>query len=257
MDNFKRIKSYEAFCEEVKSTNRHFLSEKALDFLEWLYKIALEDHNQALKKESTNVYRARVGAEYPECLKSHDSGDGKEIEWVEPNGYIYPRSYSSDYFPISGRLGSGGRANPEGIAFLYVASTPEIAISEVRPFINHDVSVALMRLKRDLKIADFSMVSDDINFSYAKYSKEIADKLSQFKVIDSVIRDVSNAFSRPVFEQSKTIEYLPTQVIAEYFHSKGFDGIGFRSQFETAHYKKDRDELSGEISVQKKVAIIL
>lgn len=252
MDNYDTLWAFDVFCEEVKTTSRHFLSDKALKFLEWLNSVALEDgNNKIFKKNSTAVFRARNGAEYIEFLRSEENEEGEEIEFMDFTG-ASARTSSSDYFPITRMLGSGGRANPEGIPFLYVATTPFIAVSEVRPFINDEVSVACMCPRQDLKVADFSG-GIDFSFCFAKYdkTKELANNLPKEKIIEMVIREVGNAFSRPIPDKNKAMDYLPTQIIAEYFHSKGFDGIGFRSQFETCNYDKNRDDSLGEITVRK------
>ena len=52
------------------------------------------------------------------------------------------------------RVASHGRANPAGIPYLYVGSTSDTAISEVRPHPGEKACVAEFELKRELKIAD-------------------------------------------------------------------------------------------------------
>lgn len=45
----------------------------------------------------------------------------------------------------------------------------------------------------------------------------------------AVWKDIDNAFSKPVTPHEQIAEYVPTQVLAEFFRSQGLDGIRYRS----------------------------
>ncbi len=63
------------------------------------------------------------------------------------------------------------------------------------------------------------------------------DKLFKLKpptteeAIKTVWRWIDLAFSEPVGHNDKTVDYVPTQIIAELFKTKGFDGIKYKSLF--------------------------
>lgn len=46
---------------------------------------------------------------------------------------------------------------------------------------------------------------------------------------EAVWNDIDTAFSTPVTGSDDTADYVPTQIIAELFKDKGFDGLGYRS----------------------------
>ena len=48
--------------------------------------------------------------------------------------------------------------------------------------------------------------------------------------------DIDNAFSRPVMRCDDTADYVPTQILAELFCDKGYDGLVYRSQFGESGY---------------------
>jgi hypothetical protein len=51
----------------------------------------------------------------------------------------------------------------------------------------------------------------------------------------AVWADIDQAFSRPVHITDDTAEYAPTQMIAEWFKCKGYDGIAYKSSLEKGH----------------------
>jgi hypothetical protein len=131
---------------------------------------------------------------------------------------------------------SDGRVNVRGIPCLYVSyfsddrthrSAVKTAIAEVRPEVGAYLSVARLKLCRELRVIDAS--SDRVGFSESL--KMWLDK--QEKDPEVVTRwiwsQVNLAFSRPVAREDSALDYLPTQVIAEFFRHKGFDGIGYKS----------------------------
>ena len=49
-----------------------------------------------------------------------------------------------------------GRANRKGIAFLYLASNPDTAMAEMRPWVESLVTVAAFKVARDCRVIDCS-----------------------------------------------------------------------------------------------------
>ena len=125
-----------------------------------------------------------------------------------------------------------GRANPAGIAFLYLASTVETAISEAahgsaQMFQSpKPASCAKCELSISRK-ATASLVS--LNSQWVK-SQALSQSMPETKnrivwtEIDSASLDLSP-------EQKIAVDYVPTQILAEAFRQHGFDGIIYRSNF--------------------------
>jgi RES domain-containing protein len=94
---------------------------------------------------------------------------------------------------------SGGRANPKGLPYLYVATDRDTAVAEVRPWVGAFVSVAQMALARRLVVTDFSKEKQRL----IAYGAEPSAMERQ----SAVRRDMNAAFCKPV---------TPSDLVAEY-----------------------------------------
>lgn len=72
----------------------------------------------------------------------------EEIEDVIPSAYPPDRMK-----PLTDRAAEG-RANPKGIPMLYLCTSKDAAMSEVRPWLGSMISLGNFEIKRDLLIAD-------------------------------------------------------------------------------------------------------
>jgi hypothetical protein len=115
---------------------------------------------------------------------------------------------------------SGGRLNPPGIAVLYTASDIETVVAEVRPWRGSPVSVATLRVKRALKIVDFTKLRPAPN---------VDDKAFKDAGVLELIAAIGAEMAEPVAPHAGEIEYVPTQYVAELVRSARYDGIAFRS----------------------------
>ncbi|MBA4071456.1 MAG: hypothetical protein C0497_06405 [Gemmatimonas sp.] len=104
---------------------------------------------------------------------------------------------------------TSGRLNPQGISCLYLADTPNTAISEVRPFVGAVVCVATLTTLRDLRILDLS--GADVRRGRSP-----------------TMRALSRTLARPV-HQDDGLAYIATQFLAETLKSKGVDGLQYAS----------------------------
>ena len=120
---------------------------------------------------------------------------------------------------------SDGRVNPRGIACLYLASKEETAILEVRPLIGSYVSVAQFRVNRELQLVDCSEAAFTLlDFFEPNLSAEDMEKV--------IWSDMNRAFSAPVERGDESLDYIPTQILAETFKSLGYDGVGYKSGYD-------------------------
>lgn len=114
--------------------------------------------------------------------------------------------------PIS-ELAKGGRANPEGISYLYSTKDISTAILEMRPQLEGIYSIATVKLIKDAKMFDFT------------YSPEEVKEGEMSMIYD--FQRISAEFSNPNFGYS--LEYVPTQYLCEYIKHMGYDGIIYNS----------------------------
>jgi hypothetical protein len=115
-----------------------------------------------------------------------------------------------------------GRANPKGIPYLYLSTSQETAIAEVRPWLDSLLSVAQFKTVRDLTLVDFcTPCAKRTTYYFEEPGPEGRQK--------AVWSDIDRAFSEPVTSNDNVADYVPTQILAEFFKMKDFDGIAYRS----------------------------
>lgn len=105
---------------------------------------------------------------------------------------------------------TSGRANPEFIRYLYVCEDELTPIYEVKPSIKQNISLAKLRLKRDIRIYDFP-----------------AEYCQNETCIQGLFSFIAEKFSIPNYNEA--YKYIPTQYITEKIKKLGFDGIRFNS----------------------------
>jgi hypothetical protein len=120
-------------------------------------------------------------------------------------------------------LARHGRANPAGIPYLYLASDPRTAISEVRPHTGERATIARFTLP-DLKLVDVrdprALVSpfllDDSEVTKLRHDLPLLERLGE-------------ELTRPVIPSGAPFEYIPSQYLCEFMKQSGFDGVAYRS----------------------------
>ena len=210
---FASWRSYENFARRVRRERRFVWDQEVTAFLDTVL-ATIRERDRTISDGSI-LYRAQHGIEYREDEDGVDilAYDGERMK------------------PLSDRA-KEGRANPAGISMLYLASSEQTAISEVRPWTGSELSVAQFRISRDLKIIDLSLGHGQTSFQNLFLSEFFGKKpVSREKKEEAVWIDIDNAFSRPVTRSDETADYVPTQILAELFYDNGYDGLVYRSQF--------------------------
>jgi hypothetical protein len=123
------------------------------------------------------------------------------------------------------KLASHGRANPAGIPYLYVASTPNTAISEVRPHGGDFVSVAEIELVPDLKIVDLRHPRKTVSPFMLQDSQAVAKMCEDVQFLERLGEELT----RPILPKSAAYDYIPSQYLCEFAKRCGFDGVMYRS----------------------------
>ena len=210
--NFKSWRSYWDFRDTVKNNSRFILDKESKDFL-----TAIEQTCVSRVKTismSSSLWRAQIGCDYVPQYQEDEHGNNVHVDDV-PVPFDYKRMK-----PLNNSA-SEGRANPKGIPYLYVATDKETAMSEVRPSLGAILSIGKFKPTRELKIIDFSVHQGKINF-FLKEPNDV-DK------VELVWTDMDNAFSVPTSNTNFNSDYVPTQIIAEFIKSLGYDGIAYKS----------------------------
>ncbi|MDO7836307.1 RES family NAD+ phosphorylase [Sphingobium sp. HBC34] len=211
--------SYSKFARRVRFSSRYILGEEDRTFLQTVL-ATNRDRDVSLKKGMI-LYRAQRGVDMVD--RTDDDGN-----WIGEDTWGYGAQRMK---PLADRAREG-RANPTGIPVLYVGSTIETAVSEVRPWVGAELSVAWCRLLRPLRTLDLSRGHGKSSFAGPIFRHVMGgtDPTPE-EVEQAVWTDIDNAFSQPVTHADDRADYAPTQILAELFRSAGYDAIGYKSHF--------------------------
>ncbi len=167
------------------------------------------------------LYRAQRGVQYDTVVDEDGNEIGEEPHGFGPKRMIPPANRAKE-----------GRANPAGIPVLYLASNEQTAISEVRPWIGSEISVAQFEILRDLRAGNLSLGHGQMSIGHLTLEQLSGEKaLGPQDKEKAVWIDIDSAFSRPVTLSDDAADYVPTQIHAELFGDAGYDAIVYRSQF--------------------------
>lgn len=206
---FKSWWDYMTFSHAVKHKSRFVHDKVVTAFLDTLLQTSKTRHRHI--PADRYVWRAQSGA----VTEIREQDDVEYDELVPyPVHRMKPLPYSAHE----------GRVNPKGIPCLYVATDKETAMSEVRPSVGDKISLAQLRLTRELTLIDFSVGHE--NAGTPLFLEEPSPKKRE----NAVWTHVDQAFSKPVTTDHATAEYVPTQIIAEHFKNSDFDGVVYKSR---------------------------
>ena len=191
----QNVEQWESFREELKHNNRFFPNNApSIEMIRPLGKYL----GKKLAK-GKYLFRARVNI------------DGKPIA-------------KTDMGKPPKKKSTNGRANPIGIPYLYVASSPETAIAEIRGNKGERLSVAKFEILEDLELADlrnpritvtpFGLDDDELELIYTNLP---------------FLELLGNELSKPIIPREANLEYLPSQYLSEIIKQIGFDGIIYKS----------------------------
>jgi hypothetical protein len=218
MTEFDSWRDYFTFAHFVRTKARHILDERCQRFLD-----AVLESSEKRRAEIPNgvvLYRsqlANASRTQPLCDENGVEVDCVDVEIPADRDRMVPK----------GDRAFEGRVNAKGTPCLYLATEPNTAMAEVRPWIGSLISVAAFQVVRDLTVVDCSSDSESGWF----FEKEPSPEKREQRVWS----DINRAFSEPVTRADDVADYAPTQVLGEAFKSRGFDGIVYGSKLGKGH----------------------
>jgi hypothetical protein len=183
-------KLWSSFCDEIIHKNRFFLDSS----LEYLRKrLPLSEY---ILEKGKLFFRARFD-------------NNKKLS---PDEMGMPKSEKC----------SQGRGNPEGIAYLYLASDKNTALAEIKPYVGDVVTIGSFVMSKDLKVVNLINSYIDSPFKYKDNLVQTLDSLS-------ILRHLGGVLSRPIRPEKASLEYLPIQYLCEMIKKDKFDGVMYKS----------------------------
>lgn len=189
------LNSWETFRTELIQSNRYFPTQSLNeDKLSGLLSFLLADDLKTI------WYRARVQTgDTPYCLDQMG--------------------------PPPPRLATHGRANPPGIPYLYLGSSRDTAVSEIRPHIGNTVWVAEFKTVSELKVVDLRAPRTSVSPFLLSDAEAIGQLLADLPFLERLGAELT----RPVLPQDAAIDYIPSQYICELIKKFGYNGVIYHS----------------------------
>ena len=225
------------FCSDLNENN----SNKLLDKISSIN--TNERYSPTYKEEKQNVEQWESFREELKHNNRFFPNNAPSVEMIRPFGkyigeklekgkYLFRARVNVDGKPINidamgkppKRKSTNGRANPIGIPYLYVASSPETAIAEIRGNKGERLSIARFEILEDLELADlrnpritvtpFGLDDDELELIYTNLP---------------FLELLGNELSKPIIPREANLEYLPSQYLSEIIKHIGFNGIIYKS----------------------------
>lgn len=185
------IENWEAFKVELKSENRFLIKNPAdLELIEEVLPVRNYTKGKIF-------YRSRI-SNTSEGLPSEKMGKPPH------------------------KLAKAGRANPQGISYLYLAQSIKTTLYEARATFLDYVTIGEFKLLENIEVITLRtsyQVSPFLeDFSIEKYIKN-----------RGFIDLLENELSKPLRRLDNELDYLPTQYLCEFIKHLGYDGVEYGS----------------------------
>lgn len=201
--------SWKQFKEHTKYKARYFDHEKS-DFKLSQKLKPFEKIYKSLKKtlKTQKVYRARLVNSQKE---KEDIAKLPEVELGKA-----PKE-----------MAKNNRFSPIGISYGYYSFDMQTAIHEIRAEHDEEVAIGVFELRDTLSLID---LRKEYCLSSEQYEKNINPfDQENFNILIIDIYEFIADISKPINKRDITLEYVPTQIMAEYIWSLEYDGFIFDS----------------------------
>jgi hypothetical protein len=123
------------------------------------------------------------------------------------------------------RVAGHGRANPAGIPYLYLGSTPETALSETRPHTGERACVADFTIPTGLTLLDLRRPRALVS----PFDLGDEDQIGLLRSDIDFLERLGEELTRPILPQGAMIDYVPSQYLCEFVKKCGYAGVIYRS----------------------------
>lgn len=121
-------------------------------------------------------------------------------------------------------LAGHGRANPVGIRYLYLGSTRQTAVAEIRPHTGESASLATFTVP-PIKAVDLR----EPRVSASPFILDGAEQIMTLLGGLPLLERLGEELTKPVRPHSAAFEYVPSQYLCEFIKKLGYQGVIYRS----------------------------
>lgn len=187
--------SWAQFKSSIKTINRFHSNHINLELLKNLFES--DAMNSTYKTGELCLYRGRISDQHGFSLK--------------------------EMGPPPSKLATSGRANSAGINCLYLANDIDTIFHEIRARDFDYGTIGKFELKNEIHIIDLSKLETISPFANDEFEKV------WFAINMKILQQMNNEIAKPLRRQDSELDYLPTQYIADFIKSLGYDGICYKS----------------------------
>lgn len=208
--------AWESFCQSIKH-ERRFFGDEAIALLDKILGPILDGRQKLFR----NVVRT-IGPEDEERFIYR----GRIANEESARARIYGAPIAELASPPTA-LATAGRMNSAGISVFYGSADAETAVAELRVPVGGIAVVGRFEIIRPLRLLDLTrleVINNDLSLFHPDYFT--------MHSYASLLRGFHQEIRKPVIPGRETLEYLPTQVVAEYLWTRGersVDGLIFGS----------------------------
>ncbi len=209
--------SWDSFCLEVKYRSRFFnikLEDMLNQFLGGVHSLLSRNGDSVVE-----IIKPGSASEFS-IFRARTAQSERDIEkiLISPTDELGapPRNYVRS-----------GRMNPAGISVFYGATDRNPCIAESRALVGSYVVIGSFNVLREVRLLNLDKLRD-IEYRGSLFDSKSHLHWEQAAFLQVLVKE----FTRPVMPDDKELEYLPTQVVAEYLVEKispKIDGIIFQS----------------------------
>ena len=185
-----------------------------------------EQLREELMYENRYFPAAQLDSDRLGQLLEHLPALGTPTEW-------YRARFCADGVPLAidqmgappKRKARAGRANPPGIPYLYLASTPETAVAEIRPHTGETACVAGFTVPTGMRFIDLRSPRRLVS----PFLLDSEDEIGLLRSDIAFLERLGDELTRPVVPQGASIDYVPSQYLCEFIKKCGHQGVIYRS----------------------------
>jgi len=196
----------EEFKKEVRFSKRYFYSDRTTSLFETITS-SLDQRKECVPK-GKELFRSQIG---------YTTNCDEDCRWME--------GFNENRMKPVPKKTSDGRANSKEIPVLYLSSDEKTSMSELRPPVGAIISCGYFKTNKDLMIVNCYSNKKE----YSDGELLFCEPKTQSEFLDRLWYEINYSFSQPVSNDDNSSEYIPTQILAELFRSKGFDGLCCKS----------------------------
>ena len=196
-----------ALTNALKYESRYVLRDPYKSFVNSII-ARVKNESKSVIKAGTILYRGRINP-----VASCKVLDLEGLNAIDLTGYTkeVPPFSAKEMEPPPDDLATPGRINPEGIPYLYCSDDLDTAGSELRPWKGALITIAEIKINKDIEIVDLTVDSQD-------------------DIWQIFHEDFSRLFSVQ-WPHDLKLNYIPSQYFSEQFKANNFRGIKYKSGF--------------------------